>query len=68
MFPGILTKRLLDASALSRVNGKCLEQSIIVKMLSIWSGIKCTVEYHTIVDDEVMRKVFDYVKQLSKMN
>lgn len=68
VFPGILTKRLLDASALSRANGKCLEQSIIPKMLSIWSGIKCPVEYHTIVDDEVMRKVFDYVKQLSNMN
>ena len=68
VFPGILTKRLLDASALSRANGKCLEQSIIPKMLSIWSGIKCPVEYHTIVDDEIMRKVFDYVKQLSKMN
>lgn len=67
-FPGILTKRLLDACVLSRTYGKCLKQSIIPKMLSIWSGIKCPVEYNTIVDDEIMRKVFDYVKQLSKMN
>lgn len=26
------------------------------------------MEYHTIVDDEMMTKVFEYAKKLSKMN
>ena len=67
-FPGILTKKLLDASALSRKDGKELKEITIPTILSIWSGIECPVQYYTVVDDEIMRKVFDYVKQLSKMN
>ncbi|WPC42620.1 Imm47 family immunity protein [Clostridium sp. JS66] len=68
VFPGTLTKRLLEASAISRKFGTELREIAIPTMLSIWSGIKCPVEYYTIVDDEIMKKVFDYVKQLSKMN
>ncbi|MBU3177789.1 hypothetical protein KPL47_15770 [Clostridium estertheticum] len=67
-FPGVLTKILLDASIISRKYGKELKEITIPTMLSIWSGIECPVQYYTIVDDEIMRKVFDYVKQLSKMN
>lgn len=37
-------------------------------MLSIWSGVKCPVEYYTLVNDKLMRDVIDYVKQLSEMN
>lgn len=66
--PGTLTKELLDASALSRKNGERLHEITIPTMLSIWSGIECPVQYHTVVDDEIMRKVIDYVKRLSKMN
>lgn len=66
-FPGVLTKKLLDASALSRMNGKELKEITIPTVLSIWSGIECPVQYYTVVDDEMMRKVFDYVKKLSKM-
>lgn len=67
-FPGALTKELLDASAVSRVKGESLKLSIIPKMLSICSGVKCPVEYYTVVNDELMRDVIDYVKQLSDMN
>ena len=66
-FPGVLTKRLLDASAFSRKLGVELKEITIPTILSIWSGIECPVEYYTIVDDEMMKKVFDYVKKLSKM-
>ena len=37
-------------------------------MISIWSGIGCLIEYYTIVNDEIMKKVFDYVKQILIMN
>lgn len=67
-FPGVLTKKLLDASAISRKFGTELKEITIPTMLSIWSGIECPVQYYTIVDDEIMKKVLDYVKQLSKMN
>ncbi|URZ02825.1 Imm47 family immunity protein [Clostridium felsineum] len=67
-FPGVLTKKLLDASAFSRKFGTELKEITIPTMLSIWSGIECPVEYYTIVNDEIMKKVFDYVKQISKMN
>lgn len=67
-FPGVLTKQLLDASAFSRKFGAELKEITIPTMLSIWSGIECPVEYYTIVNDEIMKKVFDYVKQISKMN
>lgn len=67
-FPGVLTKQLLDASAFSRKFGTELKEITIPTMLSIWSGIECPVEYYTIVNDEIMKKVFDYVKQISKMN
>ncbi|NFA44209.1 UNVERIFIED_ORG: hypothetical protein B2H98_05630 [Clostridium botulinum] len=66
-FPGVLTKKLIEASALSRKSGMELKEITIPMILSIWSGIKCPVEYYTIVDDEIMKKVIDYVKQLSKM-
>lgn len=68
VFPGELTKKLLDVSAFSRTFRTEVKEITIPTMLSIWSGIKCPVEYYTIVDDEIMRKVFDYVKQLSNMN
>jgi hypothetical protein len=67
-FPGVLTKQLKDASAISRKYGTELKEITIPTILSIWSGIECPVQYYTIVDDETMKKVFDYVKQLSKMN
>ena len=59
---------MLDASAPSRKNGERLHEITIPTMLSIWSGIECPVQYHTVVDDETMRKVIEYVKRLSKMN
>ncbi|MBU3157995.1 immunity 47 family protein [Clostridium estertheticum] len=68
VFPGDLTKKLIEASAISRKNNKSLLLSTIPNLLSIWSGIECPVEYNTVVDDDGMRKVFDYVKQISKMN
>lgn len=67
-FPGVLTKQLLDASTFSRKFGTELKEITIPTMLSIWSGIECPVEYYTIVNDEIMEKVFDYVKQISRMN
>lgn len=67
-FPGVLSKKLLHASAISRKRGTELKEITIPTILSIWSGIKCPVQYYTIVDDEIMGKVFDYVRELSKMN
>lgn len=67
-FPGMLTKRLLEASAISRKFGVELKEVTIPTMLSIWSGIECPVQYYTIVNDEIMKKVVDYVKELSKIN
>lgn len=67
-FTGVLTKKLLDASALSRKFGTELREVTIPTMLSIWSSIECPIQYYTIVDDEIMKKVFDYVKQISKMD
>ncbi|MCT4507850.1 MAG: Imm47 family immunity protein [Tepidibacter sp.] len=67
-FPGVLTKQLIDASAISRKYGTELKEITIPTILSIWSGIECPVQYYTMVDDETMKKVFDYVKRLSKIN
>ncbi|WP_432665079.1 Imm47 family immunity protein [Wukongibacter baidiensis] len=67
-FPGALTKRLLDLTVLSRKCGTELKEILIPTILSIWSGIESPVQYYTIVDDETMKKVFEYVKKLSKMN
>ncbi|MHC1686055.1 MAG: Imm47 family immunity protein [Clostridiaceae bacterium] len=67
-FPGELTKQLIEASIFSRKNGTELKEITIPTILSIWSGIECPVQYYTVVDDELMDKVFGYVKQLSQMN
>ncbi|EKQ50967.1 MULTISPECIES: Imm47 family immunity protein [unclassified Clostridium] len=68
IFPGDFTKILLDGSAISMSSGNELKMVTIPTLLSIWSGIKCPVEYYTIVNDELMNQVFNYVKKLSQMS
>ena len=66
-FPGNLTKPLLECATSARYLRKKLKTYTIPSLLSIWSGKKCPVEYHTLVTDELYRDTLNYVQTLSEM-
>lgn len=67
-FPGVLTKELIQASVVSMNQSRPLGKDLIPTLLSIWSGLKCPVEYNTVVNDEMFKQVLNYVEALSEMD
>ena len=45
-----------------------LGKDLIPTLLSIWSGIKCPVEYNTVVNEEKFKQLLSYVEGLSEMD
>lgn len=41
---------------------------IIPSLLSIWSGVKCPVEYDTVINDNKLKETISYIDKLSKMD
>jgi len=66
-FPGDLTK-VLQQRAISAMHlNEPFHMIVIPSLLSIWSGIKCPVEHETIVNEQVVREIYNYTQTLSKM-
>lgn len=67
-YPGDLAKELVQQSVVSLRTNKILGMNMIPTLLSTWSGLRCPVEYTTLVDDDSYKKVINYVNTLSEMN
>ncbi|MBY0595217.1 hypothetical protein K4569_01805 [Bacillus bingmayongensis] len=68
VFPGDLAKELIQKSMISLKFKKNLGIDLVPTLLSVWSGVKCPVEYNQIVDDKKYKEVIDYVTKLSNFN
>lgn len=68
VFPGTLAKKLVEKAVISLKNKDTLKTNVIPSLLSVWSGVKCPVEYNTIVTDEKFKDVLNYIDVLSKMD
>ncbi|MDR2889381.1 MAG: immunity 47 family protein [Lachnospiraceae bacterium] len=64
VFPGELTKELVEKAYISLNSGKAMDMFIIPSLLSIWSGLKCPIEYGTVVDQEIMNSLNKYIDEL----
>ncbi|KAA0944291.1 hypothetical protein FQ087_19470 [Sporosarcina sp. ANT_H38] len=67
-FPGALAKELIQASVASMNQSRPLGRDLIPTLLSIWSGVKCPVEYNTVINDEKFKQLLNYVEDLSEMD
>jgi Immunity protein 47 len=67
VFPGNLTKTLIETAANSRTNGVTFSLAIAPTLLSIWSGELCPVFYGEHVSDETFKETIEYVKCLAAM-
>lgn len=68
VFPGNEAKQLINQAFLSLKNATKLKMSIVPSLLSIWSGIKCPVDYQTEMNQDSLNSVTSYVNELSKKN
>lgn len=66
-FPGHLTKVLIEETMIARSSNSEFKDDTVPSLLSIWSGIKCPVDYYTKVDDEIAGQIIEYVKQIASM-
>ncbi|OKP86059.1 hypothetical protein A3844_15005 [Paenibacillus helianthi] len=66
-FPGSLAKKIIEKSVISLNNTIPIQTNVIPSLLSIWSGVKCPVQYDTIVDVDQLGDVYRYVDIISKM-
>lgn len=67
VFPGNLTKQLMERAYISLNTGSEVEMYTIPSLLSIWSGIKCPVEYDMVMNSEEMEKLIGYIDELIKI-
>lgn len=68
VFPGKLTKVVIENSLVALREKSSVKINTISSLLSIWSGKKCPVQNHTIMTDDVFKKVLSYVDELSTMD
>ncbi|MDM5154705.1 Imm47 family immunity protein [Bacillus sp. DX1.1] len=68
VFPGDLAKKLIEKSFIAAKTNSRLEMGIIPSLLSIWSGVKCPVEYDTVINDNKLKETISYIDKLSKMD
>lgn len=68
VFPGDLAKKLIEKSFVSLKTESKLKMGIIPSLLSIWSGIKCPVEYNTIIDNNKIKELMNFIDKISKMD
>ncbi|CQR55777.1 Imm47 family immunity protein [Paenibacillus riograndensis] len=68
VFPGTLAKKIIEKSVTSINDGIPVRTNVIPTLLSVWSGVKCPVQYDTIVDNKILDEIYQYVTILSKMN
>lgn len=66
-FAGNLTKILITIAMDCLKRGKAFYTDQIPSILSNSSGIKCPVSYGTIIDDEKIKELYDYVMKISQM-
>jgi hypothetical protein len=65
--PGILTKELITKTSEARSRRASLGLMEIPTLLSIWSGVACPVTFSTVVNDDSVKEVLEYVKTLASM-
>ncbi|PEB47712.1 hypothetical protein CON65_22160 [Bacillus pseudomycoides] len=65
-FPGDLVKELIPRVMISLRDKKTFDMVTIPSILSIWSGLKCPVQYGTIITDEKYRELMLYIDSLTK--
>jgi hypothetical protein len=65
--PGVLTKDLITRTSEARSQRASLGLMEIPTLLSIWSGVACPVTYSTVIDDDRVKEVLEYVKTLAAM-
>lgn len=66
--PGNLTKRLVEDAFMSLHKNTKLKMHIIPSLLSIWSGEECPVAYNSIIDNETIKTLKEYVHTLSNFH
>ncbi len=68
VFPGKLTKQIIEKSVNSLNTSVPIRTNVIPTLLSVWSGIKCPVQFDTIVDSKILEDIYQYAEMLSKMD
>lgn len=68
VFTATLAKKMIEKSVASLNDSAPVRTNVIPSLLSIWSGIKCPVQYGTIVDNALLAEIYQYTQALSKMN
>ena len=48
--------------------GEEAKMDILPRLLSIWSGIECPIDYNTIMNDNVLEELENYINKLSEMS
>ncbi|MEQ7054505.1 Imm47 family immunity protein [Paenibacillaceae sp. P-4] len=67
VFPGDLSKKMLERAAIARYHGEVLQQTHIPTLLSLWSGIDSPAYFFSKIDDDMMGKLFSYVNEIAYM-
>lgn len=65
-FPGNLVKELIPRVMISLREKTVFDMITIPSILSIWSGIKCPVQYGMVIDDQKYRELISYIDLLTK--
>ncbi|MFI8709446.1 Imm47 family immunity protein [Bacillus sp. NPDC077411] len=65
-FPGNLVKELIPRVMISLREKNTFNVITIPSILSIWSGIKCPVQYGIVIDDQKYREWMSYIDALTK--
>lgn len=65
-FPGNLVKELIPRVMISLREKNVFDMITIPSILSIWSGIKCPVQYGMVIDDQKYRELISYIDLLTK--
>ncbi|MEK3905357.1 Imm47 family immunity protein [Paenibacillus sp. FSL R7-0179] len=68
VLPGVIAKKIIEKSVISLNQSTPVLTNVYPSLLSVWSGVRCPVQYGTIVDAELLKDVYGYVDEISKMD
>jgi len=68
VFPGNLTKELIERVMIAANNAELLKMEVIPSLLSIWSGEEAPGRYNTLIDKNNYKDFIAYVDKLSNMD